>query len=35
MSSFQDVDETRSQKPWGRSPEEYRAVGVKQALSVL
>ena len=28
MSSFQDLDETRSQKLWGRSPEDFRAVGV-------
>ena len=28
MSFFQDLDETRSpQLPWGRSPEEFRAVG--------
>ena len=29
MSSFQDLDETRSQKLWGRSPEDFRAVGVE------
>ena len=29
MSSFQDLDETRSQYPWGRSQEEFRAVCVE------
>ena len=30
MSSFQDLDKTRHIKsPWGRSPEEFRAVGVE------
>ena len=29
MSSFQDLDETRSLQPWVKSPEEFRAVGVE------
>ena len=33
MSSFQDLDKTGSQEPWGRSPEKFRAVGVEHALS--
>ena len=29
MSSFQDLDETLSQEPWGRTPKEFRAVSVE------
>ena len=29
MSSFQDFNKTRSQYPWGRSPEELGADGVE------
>jgi len=33
--SFQDLDETRSQHPEAENPEEFHAVGIEQALSVL
>ena len=34
MSSFQDLEDFRSQETWGRRPKELRVVGVEQTLSV-